>query len=185
MWCPQHQSLPGAAAEASKQYEKAERFYINAHKPELALKMYKRLGNWDQVMRVARQHTPKRVAELNAEHMEFMGRAAGPNSAEYHISQAKIRMAKHDYDGAVDAYLRVTQEHSDNADVLEKTWTEAVTVAMTHVPARTSQVVAQVRKNLYCGCRNDHSHVCVCVSGGREACCDWTGRTGSRVVLEH
>ena len=47
-----------------RDYPKAENCFILAKKPELAIKMYKDLGNLSEAARVAKKHAPHLVDEL-------------------------------------------------------------------------------------------------------------------------
>jgi intraflagellar transport protein 172 len=52
-----------------RDFPKAENCFIQAKKPELAIKMYTDMGNFPEALKVAKHHAPHLVPELNNKYM--------------------------------------------------------------------------------------------------------------------
>ena len=52
-----------------REFPKAENCFIQAKKPELAIKMYTDMGNFPEALKVAKHHAPHLVPELNNKYM--------------------------------------------------------------------------------------------------------------------
>ena len=99
-----------------REYAKAEQCYIQAKKPELAVKMYKELGQTQEAIRVARKHAPNLVEGI----IRNPGNQNnGPMTADQLWQTAKILEESRDWKGAIDTYLEMTREHtSDPAELV-------------------------------------------------------------------
>lgn len=58
-----HVAHARAAAER-KQFQSAESLYLQAKRPELALKMFREQRMWHDAMRIAEDYLPGKVAEI-------------------------------------------------------------------------------------------------------------------------
>ena len=99
-----------------REYAKAEQCYIQAKKPEMAVKMYKELGQTQEAIRVARKHAPNLVEGI----IRNPGNQNnGPMTADQLWQTAKILEESRDWKGAIDTYLEMTREHtSDPAELV-------------------------------------------------------------------
>jgi len=52
------------------------------------------------------------------------------------------------YSRAIDAYLKITKEHTADYDMLERTWNSAAHLAVEYVPKRVNEVVTIITKRL-------------------------------------
>eukprot|EP00742_Colponemidia_sp_Colp-10_P004835 GILJ01005162.1.p1 GENE.GILJ01005162.1~~GILJ01005162.1.p1 ORF type:complete len:1182 (-),score=172.76 GILJ01005162.1:116-3661(-) len=136
------------AAEQRKDLARAETFYVNAKRPELALKAYQDARIWTEALRVAKKYLPNKLQEVNAAYSRSMEDGEGEASADILLQSAKMWEKSRDYSRAIDAYLSITESQLDDADQLEEIWENAVKLAMTHEKDRYHEVVATVSKRL-------------------------------------
>ena len=131
-----------------KDFQQAEAMFLRAKKPDLAIKMYKESGNWNEVLRIAKDHVPNQLNQLNMEYSIWRRQNSGDSEGEDLTAPAKLWISNGEYSRAIDAYLRITQEHTSNQDFLEEIWENAVDLAMKHCHDRISEVVSIVCKRL-------------------------------------
>lgn len=121
--------------------------FAAAGKPEAAVMAYKQAGLFDDAIRCAQRHAPHMLGELQAEQAQYMATAA-PSQPEAAIQQAKKLVQTGRAHEAIDALLRITRDHSDQVDALQRVWEQAVHVALEHLPARAVEVVQVVARRL-------------------------------------
>merc|ERR1712146_312935 len=63
-------------------------------------------------------------------------------------SEARMYEAQHDYSRAIDSYLRLSTDDTNDLDTLESVWESAVKLAMNHESHRISEVMGIVSKKL-------------------------------------
>jgi len=158
------------AAIERKDYTRAEALYVRAKKPELAVKSFKDAGRWQDAIRLTKEFLPHKLQEVNADFQRFQrgeyvpetqpapaggggggaggGGGGGTSVAEQIVAGARTLEDAREFSKAIDAYLRVTTEHSADHDYLEAAWENAVKIAMNHATERTSDVVAAVASRL-------------------------------------
>jgi intraflagellar transport protein 172 len=119
----------------NKDYARAETCFIAAKKPEEAIKMYKELNMWSDVMRVTSEHMSDKMVDFD----EQIGR-------QMDAIQRWINVG--DYGKAIDALLKKTTENTTDLDELEESWENAVKLAMNHLPERITEVTRIVSKRL-------------------------------------
>ncbi|KAJ1625162.1 hypothetical protein T492DRAFT_1123566 [Pavlovales sp. CCMP2436] len=143
-------------------FTRAEALFVRAKKPELAVKAFKDAGRWQEFL-------PHKLQEVNADYLRFQrgeyvpeptagaaatgghggkGGGGGTSVAEQIVAGARMLEEGRDFSKAIDAYLRVTTQHSTDHDYLEAAWENAVKIAMNHVEERTAEVVANVATRL-------------------------------------
>ncbi len=64
------------------------------------------------------------------------------------ISVARTAEIQGDHMRAIDSYLQVSTEHTDNIDTLEECWEKAAELAMKFIPGRARTVVVGVAERL-------------------------------------
>lgn len=69
-------------------------------------------------------------------------------SGEEIIAQARVWEEQRDYIRAIDKYLDLTKDHTQNFDVLEGAWEQAVNLAMVHDKDRIHEISKIVSKRL-------------------------------------
>ena len=109
----------------ARQYGEAEALLLKAKRPEVALKMYREARLWDDAIRVAEDYVPGRAQELRLEaaaSLQDVGASAGfgGSGVEAQVQRAKLLERAGDHGGAVDAYLAVTRDMTDDTAVLEQ-----------------------------------------------------------------
>jgi len=148
----------------------AEMLYLQAKKPEAAVQMYRAAGRFDDAIRLARMQVPRLVNDLQrekdmAEGQRFerqshaaaaggggaaggAGPVAGTTSLESIRARAKVKENDRQYSAAIDLYLEVSEQSSNDRDGLEAAWGRAVSLAMEHVHPRIQDVVLEVARKL-------------------------------------
>ena len=128
-----------------KDFNKAEKAFIDAKRPDLAIKMYEKLGSAQDAIRVAKKHAPSMVNELNSRLREG---GDGGGSQQDIVRSAKLYEESKDWDRAIDAYLEMTQTHVNDPKELERFWDKAVQISSTYSRERYQDVVKVVCKRL-------------------------------------
>eukprot|EP00735_Rhodelphis_limneticus_P000999 TRINITY_DN11544_c0_g1::TRINITY_DN11544_c0_g1_i1::g.22110::m.22110 TRINITY_DN11544_c0_g1::TRINITY_DN11544_c0_g1_i1::g.22110 ORF type:complete len:158 (-),score=39.26,sp/Q5DM57/IF172_CHLRE/40.67/6e-26,TPR_7/PF13176.1/0.24,TPR_7/PF13176.1/23,TPR_7/PF13176.1/7,SNAP/PF14938.1/1.3e+02,SNAP/PF14938.1/0.2,SNAP/PF14938.1/9.2,Clathrin/PF00637.15/4.9e+02,Clathrin/PF00637.15/0.003,Nic96/PF04097.9/0.021,MIT/PF04212.13/9.4,MIT/PF04212.13/15,TPR_2/PF07719.12/7.5,TPR_2/PF07719.12/8.6e+03,TPR_2/PF07719.12/1.3e+ len=106
--------------------------------------MYEDTRSWTDALRVAKDYLPQKVPDLNARVANFMS-MGGAQGADL-MSPGRMWEEAGDYSKAIDSYLAITVEKTNNYDLLEQIWENAVKLAMDHVHDRANQVVETVAK---------------------------------------
>lgn len=98
-----------------REYKKAEICFIEAKKPELAIKMYMDLQNFQDATRVAKKEAPHLLPDLANQSRA----GAGANlSGEELIQNAKVAEDCRDYNKAIELYLSVTPDNIEDLDTI-------------------------------------------------------------------
>jgi len=129
-----------------RDFAKAEGCFINAKDPESAVNMYMEERMYGEALRVANKHAPHLVFEINKRYSS--GGVRAESSAEDIYKSAKMWEGSRDYAKAIDGYLEITENHTNDHDFLEETWERAYTLAMSHDKERVRDVVSIVGERL-------------------------------------
>lgn len=127
-----------------REYNKAESAYINARKPELAIKMYMDLGNGQEAMRVARIHAPHLVEDI----VRRDANSGSEMSPEQRLQQAKTWDDTRNYSKAIDAYMKISTSDFRDYQLLEQIWRRAVQLAVTYEKDKAMNTVGIVCNRL-------------------------------------
>ncbi|KDO34175.1 hypothetical protein SPRG_01418 [Saprolegnia parasitica CBS 223.65] len=130
-----------------KEYTRAESFFLNAGKPEMALAAYMEGQLWSDAMRLAKRHLPHKLGEVNMAHQRAIF-SGGPKSKEELLEACEIWVSCQQYVQAIDAYLSITLDQLDNPSGLEEIWGLAVELASKHDRGRFKSVVEEVASRL-------------------------------------
>merc|ERR1719478_1747911 len=108
---------------------------MRARKPELAVNMYRDAGDMKNALRVAKDHAPQLVSGLeNAKRAGGAAPVGGGGmqnipelgSARAHggdpTAEARMYESQGEYSRAIDAYLTISKDHSNDLDYLEQVW---------------------------------------------------------------
>lgn len=131
------------AAFNKNEFAKAESLLLRAQRPELAIKMYKGLQNWKEAIRFAKQYLPNKLAEINQEYDQFLSGQADAGK-ENLISTALSFEQQKEYARAIDIYLKLTTQHTENLDYLEDKWKRAAELAVKFTPDKSKEVITAV-----------------------------------------
>lgn len=142
------QEAKGRKLAQSSQFGEAEGLFVQAKKPEVAIKMYKDAQMWDEAVRMAKKFLPRMVPDLESERLNSMSNTPMAESAQYLIDQGKQLEARKQYSEAIDVYLRVTKDNLSDYDKLEGVWENAVTIAEEFVRHRSNEVISTVTSRL-------------------------------------
>ncbi|XP_062507829.1 intraflagellar transport protein 172 homolog isoform X2 [Corticium candelabrum] len=163
--------------ESEGKYREAERLYVIVNEPDLAITMYKKIKQhdnmirlvgihhnelladthlhlakeatmWTDAIRVAREYVPNKLPQLQKEYEIYMNSSKGIKSKDDLLSPAKTWEQSGDYHRAIDAYLKITVQQNSDYDFLVNCWEKAVELAMKFVPERTNVVVGTVCERL-------------------------------------
>ncbi|RHY72165.1 hypothetical protein DYB30_002007 [Aphanomyces astaci] len=130
-----------------KEFTRAEGFFINAGKPELALAAYTEALMWTDAMRLAKRHLPHKLSEVNMAHQRAIF-SGGAKTKEELLEACEIWVSCQQYVQAIDAYLSITIEQLDNPTGLQEIWGLAVELASKHDRGRYKSVVEEVASRL-------------------------------------
>ena len=123
------------------EYQRAEQCFLAAKMPESAVEMYSMAKMKSDAIRVAKDHAPHMINRI-------MNSAGEANSPEDIRQSARVMEQNRDYIRAIDTYLSITQEMTNNFDLLEEVWERAVQLAMTNDKERLQQIIMLVGKRL-------------------------------------
>ena len=146
-------SVPEVLLEQAKRsfeqrdWAKCESFLLRAQKPELAIKWYKEARMWKEALRFAKEYLPGKVAEIHDE-IERVNVGRDDTSKEALSSHAKMLESQREYTKAIEAYLRVTSQHTSDSEYLEAQWFRAVDLASKNSPERLQDIVYEVGHRL-------------------------------------
>lgn len=147
----------GKEAMEKRDFSRAEQLFLRARKPELAVNMHRDAGNMKDALRVAKEHAPQLVSTLeNAKKgapaggsLGGMGYIPDGNSRGADVTgEARMYEQQHDYSRAIDAYLTISKDDTNDLDYLEQVWETAVKLAMSHETHRIGEVMGIVSKKL-------------------------------------
>ncbi|XP_065179819.1 intraflagellar transport protein 172 homolog [Sycon ciliatum] len=138
----------GRNAFEAKEYTKSEAFLLRAQRPDMVVKYYKGAGMWQDALRVAKEYMPKKaLAQLQKEYDQFMN-AQGPRSAEEMLAPAQAWEQSGDHEQAIQAYLKITSEHTPDTSLLLQVWTKAAELAVKFMPDSAKGVSMIVAERL-------------------------------------
>lgn len=87
-----------------REYAKAETAFINASKPELAIKMYMDISNISEAEKVCKKHAPHLLEEVMRNYSKATG---GSLSPQQRIQQAQTYDDNRNYSKAIEGYISV------------------------------------------------------------------------------
>lgn len=126
----------------------AEQIFLRAERSDLAIKMYVASNEWDEAFRVCRQFAPDLLPQYQAEYARVVN-AKGAADKEDLLATARTWEDQGAYSRAIDAYLQLTAETTDDHDFLEEVWERSlVQLAHKFVPDRLAEVVDVVSQRL-------------------------------------
>eukprot|EP00929_Paragymnodinium_shiwhaense_P046200 TRINITY_DN2351_c0_g3_i1.p1 TRINITY_DN2351_c0_g3~~TRINITY_DN2351_c0_g3_i1.p1 ORF type:complete len:1765 (+),score=574.01 TRINITY_DN2351_c0_g3_i1:160-5454(+) len=129
----------------------AEKLFIQAGKPELAVQAYSTKRMMQEAVRVCKKHCPSMLGDLmdSQDPVTAAGATGGTGQGiEEILDAAKIYEETGNYSRAIDTYLSVDENATSDQDRLEEVWENAIRLAMKHAQERYNDVVAVVAKRL-------------------------------------
>lgn len=133
----------GRVACEGKDYPRAEAHFVDAKKPELALRAYMEARMFPDAIRVAKRHLPHKLHDVNA---EIEAQVAG--GGHDYVATGRMWEESRNWSLAIDAYLNVSHEQLADPDALEEVWETAVKLASTHEKRRFEEVATAVAQRL-------------------------------------
>ncbi|CAF1215295.1 unnamed protein product [Adineta steineri] len=143
--------LIGQAKQAfdSNDFPKAETFLLQAQRPDLAIKLYKDNGLWQDALRVCQEYMPNKLDELRREVENRPdandNRSGNLPRTEYSnenvLAQAAQLESKGEYQRAVELYVRLTPQQDIPKETLIKSYLKASDLARKFLPENRAQHV--------------------------------------------
>lgn len=130
------------------QLQAAESLFIQAGKPELAVQAYSSKRMVNDAVRVCKKHCPQMLGDVVDSGLEGVSGGGPTQSLEEILDAAKIYEETGNYSRAIDTYLSVNENSSEDRDRLEEVWENAVRLAMKHAQDRYNEIVAVVAGRL-------------------------------------
>jgi len=145
---PAVRTAEGQAEQERGNFGRAEKLYIDASAPELALQMYQEGNMWEDAVRVVERHLPHKKADLiSGRNKAAVEAGTGGNKADY-LNAGRLWEQSQEWERAVEAYLNARKEVLTNPDELEEVLLYAVEVSRAHLPNRYVGVVRDVVSRL-------------------------------------
>ncbi|KAK3595246.1 hypothetical protein CHS0354_010853 [Potamilus streckersoni] len=126
-----------------KEYAKAESYLLRAQRPELAVKYYKESGMWQDALRVCKEYVPNKLQQLQDEYDKEMT-SKSTRGSESMLQQAKEWESSGEYARAVECYLKMTNQLTDNTEILIKSWIKAGDLAVKFLGQEKATAVAEI-----------------------------------------
>jgi intraflagellar transport protein 172 len=126
-------------ALTNKENARGEALILRAQRPDLAIKFYKELNQWNDAIRFAKEYMPNKLPEVNSDYEQFLATQGGSGKEEI-LSSAKMHEFQKDYSQAIDMYLRLSPACSTDIAFLEEQWSYAIKLAVKFVPDRVADV---------------------------------------------
>lgn len=98
-------------------FHQFETLILRAQQPLLLLQGYKERGRWQDVLRVAKEYLPNRLAALQDEYDHYVTKTQGVNAISL-IAQARDWELQGEFSRAVDCYFKVFPVCSVSFDVI-------------------------------------------------------------------
>merc|ERR1719460_3058516 len=106
----------------------AEDLFLRARKPELAVQMYTQKKMINEAVRICKKHCPRLLSDV----IDAYGTlSSGGQTVDDILDAAKVYEETGNFSKAVDAYLQVNEQVTEDADQLEEVWNTAVELAST------------------------------------------------------
>ncbi|XP_060552918.1 intraflagellar transport protein 172 homolog [Ruditapes philippinarum] len=112
-----------------KEYAKAETYLLRAQRPELAVKYYRDSGMWQDALRVCKEYVPHKLQQLQDDYDREMTDKS-TRGAESMLQQARDWESSGEYARAVECYLKVTDQLTNDKEVLSKCWMKGADLAI-------------------------------------------------------
>ena len=131
------------------EYNNAESLYVDARKPELAVEMYITMKKYSDAVRVAKRHLPHKVKDVNAR-IQRITQSSGEEqqSLQELVNQARLWEDNEDWNLAIDVYLSIGKQHTQDPNMLCKIWKRAAELASSHERRRYPEVAEDVGRRL-------------------------------------
>lgn len=111
----------GDAFAQKEQFEEAENAYVTGNEPMKAIDMHKQAGNFDRAKRLAREHAPHLIDEIENEHIEAMS-GSGHSGVLLIMKKVDLELNRGNFTKAVQYCLTVKPENCANTDELLTCW---------------------------------------------------------------
>eukprot|EP00939_MAST-03C_sp_MAST-3C-sp1_P000124 g124.t1 len=139
----------GVFAQEQKDHRRAESFFVDAKKPEKALRMYQDAKMWNDAIRVAKLHLPHKLHAINMARQRAS--ASGGDDGDVGddvIATARMWESQGDYDRAINAYVKMSAKTVPDERQLLKAWDRAVHLASVHKRGALKKICVGVAENL-------------------------------------
>lgn len=110
-------------------FQQFETLILRAQQPLLLLQGYKETGRWQDVLRVAKEYLPNRLAALQDEYDHYVTKTQGVNAASL-IAQARDWELQGEFSRSVDCYFKITLAMVNEPAKLVALWNKASELAV-------------------------------------------------------
>jgi intraflagellar transport protein 172 len=123
----------------------AEELYLRARKPDLAVQMYTQKKMINEAVRICKKHCPRLLSDV----IEAYGTlSSGAQTIDDILDAARVYEETGNASKAIDAYLQINDQVTEDADRLEEVWNQAVDLASNSCQERLQDVISIVAKRL-------------------------------------
>ncbi|PAA52772.1 hypothetical protein BOX15_Mlig006435g1 [Macrostomum lignano] len=129
-----------------KEFQKAEALLLRAERPELAVKFYKEAGMKTDALRVCKEYLPHKLAQLSEE-LEYEATAQKADGIQNLIREAKQYEASGNHLKAVEMYLKLTTDVTNDESMLAGAWRKAADLAVKFLSADKHEKVVDIVAN--------------------------------------
>eukprot|EP00595_Chromulina_sp_UTEXLB2642_P000435 CAMPEP_0196761570 /NCGR_PEP_ID=MMETSP1095-20130614/859_1 /TAXON_ID=96789 ORGANISM="Chromulina nebulosa, Strain UTEXLB2642" /NCGR_SAMPLE_ID=MMETSP1095 /ASSEMBLY_ACC=CAM_ASM_000446 /LENGTH=1006 /DNA_ID=CAMNT_0042111301 /DNA_START=2197 /DNA_END=5217 /DNA_ORIENTATION=+ len=131
-------------------FQSAEELFLQSGHPELALDMYMSTNQWNDALRIAQQHLPHRVVEVNN---HFQSTQTRPNAANNKgfiskndlLTSGKSLEQNKQYSQAIDLYLHNKLDNPSDCIIV---YDRALELARSYLPNRFVDIGIEISKKL-------------------------------------
>lgn len=132
----------------NQEFADGETFLLRAQRPELCIKFYRDYDRWPDILRIAKEYLPHKLASFQDEYDRIATTSNSDKGAESLVTQARDWETRNEYNRAIDLYLRITTDMTTNKSLLEEVYTKAVELAVKFSKDRAISIAQEVCKRL-------------------------------------
>eukprot|EP01083_Nonionella_stella_P191050 707386_1 len=146
----------GIVSMEENKWSEAEKWYIEAGAAEDAIKMYRDRGMYSDAVRLAQDHMPSLIDELQLQNKTNMNKEGG--SLEAIVDKANLYRDNGNYDEAVDTFMQLRYPRdSQNMNQIVSFWEEAVHISMEQALVNLPNTIRNCAKQLFDVCEYSKS----------------------------
>eukprot|EP01083_Nonionella_stella_P191049 707384_1 len=146
----------GIVSMEENKWSEAEKWYIEAGAAEDAIKMYRDRGMYSDAVRLAQDHMPSLIDELQLQNKTNMNKEGG--SLEAIVDKANLYRDNGNYDEAVDTFMQLRYPRdSQNMNQIVSFWEEAVHISMEKALVNLPNTIRNCAKQLFDICEYSKS----------------------------
>lgn len=126
-----------------KEYSRAETYLLRAQRPELAVKYYRDSDMWQDALRVCKEYVPHKLQQLQDEYDRVMTDKS-TRGGESMVAQAREWESSGEYARAVECYLKVTNQLTNDTELMIRCWQKAGDLAIKFLGQERATTVVEI-----------------------------------------